>query len=303
MDIRDYKYIVTIAEQKSITRAAAQLFITQSALTKFLQRTERNIGVSLFIKKGNQFFLTEAGQKYVETGRVIMQLDRQLSEQLEKEISLQKKRIRIGYGMGRSTQLLEEVIPAFLKQYPDIQICAKAETSRKQMMELQNGSLDLVIVTNVEQVPGYTYLPVETTQMVVVTEKHSQLAKKAVVKGTSMFPVIQSHDLEQSSLVSMPLTTNSGSLAKELLSSRCITANTVLEVSDIRSLFDAVECGIGSALCMSVPLGKRSLQYLILEDVDPIEQVTNIVYRSDKTMNAAMKYFIHLITKQQEGLI
>ena len=40
MDIRDYEYIVTIAEQKSITRAAAQLFITQSALTKFLQRTE-----------------------------------------------------------------------------------------------------------------------------------------------------------------------------------------------------------------------------------------------------------------------
>lgn len=43
MDIRDYEYIVTIAEQKSITRAAAQLFITQSALTKFLQRTERSL--------------------------------------------------------------------------------------------------------------------------------------------------------------------------------------------------------------------------------------------------------------------
>ena len=85
MDIRDYEYIVTIAEQKSITRAAAQLFITQSALTKFLQRTERSLGVALFLKKGNQFLLTEAGQKYVETGRVIMQLDRQLSNQLESE--------------------------------------------------------------------------------------------------------------------------------------------------------------------------------------------------------------------------
>ena len=62
MDIRDYEYIVTIAEQKSITRAAAQLFITQSALTKFLQRTERSLGVALFLKKGNQFLLTEAGQ-------------------------------------------------------------------------------------------------------------------------------------------------------------------------------------------------------------------------------------------------
>ena len=57
MDIRDYEYIVTIAEQKSITRAAAQLFITQSALTKFLQRTERSLGGSVF--KEGQSILTD----------------------------------------------------------------------------------------------------------------------------------------------------------------------------------------------------------------------------------------------------
>ncbi len=302
MDIRDYKYIVTIAEQKSITRAAAQLFITQSALTKFLQRTERNIGVPLFLRKGNQFLLTEAGQKYVETGRVIMQLDRQLEEQLDAAASIQKKRIRIGYGMGRGNQLIEEVIPAFLEKYPDIQICAKAETSRKQMMELQNGALDLVIVTNVEQVPGYTYLPIEATQMVVVASETSFLVEKANADPQSPFPVIQSQDLEQIPLVAMPLTTNSGSLAKELLTSKGIKPNITLEVSDVRSLFDAVEHGIGAALCMSVPLGTRKLKYLALEDAEPIEQLTNIVYRSDKTMSPAMKYLIYLIRKQQEGL-
>ena len=302
MDIRDYKYIVTIAEQKSITRAAAQLFITQSALTKFLQRTERNIGVPLFLRKGNQFLLTEAGQKYVETGRVIMQLDRQLEEQLDAAASIQKKRIRIGYGMGRGNQLIEEVIPAFLEKYPDIQICAKAETSRKQMMELQNGALDLVIVTNVEQVPGYTYLPIEATQMVVAASETSFLVEKANADPQSPFPVIQSQDLEQIPLVSMPLTTNSGSLAKELLTSKGIKPNIMLEVSDIRSLFDAVEHGIGAGLCMSVPLGTRKLKYLALEDAEPIEQLTNIVYRSDKTMSPAMKYLIYLIRKQQEGL-
>ena len=36
MDIRDYEYIVAIAEQEGITRASEQLFITQSALTRFL---------------------------------------------------------------------------------------------------------------------------------------------------------------------------------------------------------------------------------------------------------------------------
>ena len=54
MDIRDYEYIVTIAEQKSITRAAAQLFITQSALTT--NRTKPR-GSSVF--KEGQSILTD----------------------------------------------------------------------------------------------------------------------------------------------------------------------------------------------------------------------------------------------------
>ena len=302
MDIRDYKYIVTIAEQKSITRAAAQLFITQSALTKFLQRKERNIGVPLFLRKGNQFLLTEAGQKYVETGRVIMQLDRQLSDQLEQEAALQKNRIRLGFGMGRSSQMMEEIIPAFLEKYPEVQIISRSQTGRKQMMELQNGSLDMVLVTNVERVPGYTYLPVETSRLVVVTAAGSELACKAVKREGQAFPVISLPMLEDISMVAMPATTNSGSLTRELLQNRKITPKTVLEVSDIRSLFDAVERGIGSAICMNVPLGKRRLQYLTLEEMEPIEQVTNLVYRSDKNLNGAMKYLIHLITEHGKGL-
>ena len=75
-----------------------------------------------------------------------------------------------------------------------------------------------------------------------------------------------------------------------------------MEVSDIRSLLDAVENEIGVAVCMNVPLGKHKLQYLNLEEVEPIEQVTTLVYRSDKALNEAMRYFIQLLTEQKEDL-
>lgn len=300
MDIRDYEYIVTIAEQKSITRAAAQLFITQSALTKFLQRTERSLGISLFFKKGNQFFLTEAGQHYVDTGRIIMQLDRQLSNRLEQEADLQKHLIRFGYGMGRSSQLFEEIFPQFFCKYPDVQIKTKAETSRKQMMELQSGTLDMALVTNVEYLPGYTYLPVETSRMMAVTACHSSLFSHAEQNEDSIFPSISLKYLDGLPMVSMPVTTNSGKLAKELLRSKGIKPAIVLEVSDVRSLLDAVENGIGTALCMNVPLGKHKLRYLQLADAEPIEQVTTLVYRSDKTLNAASRYLIQLLTAKKE---
>lgn len=46
-------------------------------------------------------------------------------------------------------------------------IYAKGETSRKLMMGLQNNEQDLVLVTNVERLPGYTYLPMGKSQLVV----------------------------------------------------------------------------------------------------------------------------------------
>ena len=107
MNVRDYEYIIAIAEQGSITRAATQLFITQPALTKFLKRTEDSLGLKLFNRNGNQFLLTEAGQRYVETGRIIVQMDRQLTAQLTQELSFQGARIRLGFPMGRGRDIIE----------------------------------------------------------------------------------------------------------------------------------------------------------------------------------------------------
>ena len=160
MDIRDYEYIVAIAEQGSISRAAAQLFITQPALTKFLQRTERELGIDLFLRKGNQFLLTEAGRKYVETGRAIMQLDRTLSQELSEELQNSSRQIRLGFSMGRTNEILEGILPRFYEKYPDIKLSLKADTSRRQILALQNRSLDLAMVTNVERMPGYTHIPI-----------------------------------------------------------------------------------------------------------------------------------------------
>ena len=61
MNIKDYEYIVEIAACKSLTEAANRLCITQSALTKFLQRVEAEVGRPLFGRMGRRFVLTPVG--------------------------------------------------------------------------------------------------------------------------------------------------------------------------------------------------------------------------------------------------
>ena len=62
MNVKDYRYIIEIADQEGISQAAEALCITQSALTKFLQRTEKELGITLFLRKNNRLVLTEAGR-------------------------------------------------------------------------------------------------------------------------------------------------------------------------------------------------------------------------------------------------
>ncbi|MCI8742800.1 MAG: LysR family transcriptional regulator [Lachnospiraceae bacterium] len=300
MDIRDYEYVVAIAEHGSISRAAQQLFITQSALTRFLQRTEKQTGVALFHRRGNQFLLTEAGRQYVDTGRVIMHLDRQLAEKLEEEKRIHKSLIRISYSMGRSDDLIGNIFPRFLERFPDVKIKARGDTSRKSMMALQNGDLDLVLVTNVEKIPGYRYIPVERSCMALAVREDSPLLAMGNRMEGYPFPVIKPELLAGERLISMPGSTNSGNMTREIIEKYGLDVEIRMEFSDVRSLLDAVDGGLGIAMMMTVPVMGRRVRYLSLEGLELPEQTVELVYQSDKVLSRAMEYLVELLTKRVE---
>lgn len=66
MNLKEQQYICTIAECGSITRAAEKLFITQPALSLYVNNIERVLDVKLFDRTDKQFLLTAAGELYVK---------------------------------------------------------------------------------------------------------------------------------------------------------------------------------------------------------------------------------------------
>ena len=74
MDTKQIEYIVMIADQKSITRAAEKLFITQSALSQQLQKLEEELDVSLFIRNKSDWIPTPEGEVYLENAREILRI-------------------------------------------------------------------------------------------------------------------------------------------------------------------------------------------------------------------------------------
>ena len=82
MDFKDLSYVLAIARYQNITKAANSLYVTQPTLTKFLQNLESELGQKLFRKLGHRFVLTYAGERYVEKASEILNLKKELDQEM-----------------------------------------------------------------------------------------------------------------------------------------------------------------------------------------------------------------------------
>ena len=76
-------YIIAIVEEQNITRAAKRLYITQPALTKYINKLEEEYGICLFDRKNSPVTLTEAGKLFLEEKTRIEVAEQNLRHRLE----------------------------------------------------------------------------------------------------------------------------------------------------------------------------------------------------------------------------
>ena len=132
-------------EAGGLTRAAEALYISQPALSKYLSRLERNLGVALFDHSSSPLKLSYAGRRYYEYVKRIQAMDRQLHHELTSIRSDESGEIRVGIAQWRGSMLLPVLIPAFQKKYPHISI--EVEEGRAMQIEtaLLQGRVDLCL--------------------------------------------------------------------------------------------------------------------------------------------------------------
>lgn len=75
MDVTQLQYIIKIAEENNITKAAEKLFMSQSALNQQLLKLEKELGTQLFHRSRANWGLTDAGRIYVEGAKAVLQID------------------------------------------------------------------------------------------------------------------------------------------------------------------------------------------------------------------------------------
>ena len=131
MNWNQLQYVITIAEEKSITKAAQKLYIPQPSLSLSIQALEKETGTPLFERNRGEMKLTYAGALFYEWAVSTLHSHTQLEWKLGDIVSGSRTLIRLGLSPHRSERLLAPVLERFYSMYEncDIQIIEQRPTS------------------------------------------------------------------------------------------------------------------------------------------------------------------------------
>lgn len=142
----NYEYFLKIVEEKSISKAAAKLFITQPALSKYIRRLESSLGFDLIDHKSPVFRLTYVGGQYLKYASSIARIEKQFENELSELQSDKSGRIFVGMSQWRSSFILPKVLPIISKQYPHMDISITEKKASELINDVTSGNLDFAIL-------------------------------------------------------------------------------------------------------------------------------------------------------------
>jgi DNA-binding transcriptional LysR family regulator len=136
MDVKEYKYILTVVKCGGISEAAQQLNISQPALSSYIKNLEYRTGITFFHKSEGVLHITSAGKVYLDYAQKIVDLDERLTRELEAINNLDSGEVTIGITATRGTLYLPRILPGLKEKYPGITIKINECNSALQMEEL-----------------------------------------------------------------------------------------------------------------------------------------------------------------------
>lgn len=167
MDFRQLQYVLKVAECGSITKAAAELYITHPSLSNYISKVEKELGVVLFDRSVSPIQLSLAGEEYVKDAKRILQIQEQMQKKLHDISSVARKRIRLGISYERGMIMLPYLLPSFKEMFPQTEIQITAGGHSKLVTCLEEGKLDMVIFPMLYQDNTKNYYPIYQEELLL----------------------------------------------------------------------------------------------------------------------------------------
>lgn len=142
-----YKMFYQVVQTGSFTKAAEELYISQSAVTQAIKKLEDQLDGTLFVRSKTGVVLTEAGRElYDYIAQSLETIDNAGRIFIEHK-NLERGTVRIACGSTLAKLILDDAIIEFAQDYPNVNISIKNDITSRSIEKIANGKVDMAIIT------------------------------------------------------------------------------------------------------------------------------------------------------------
>lgn len=139
------KYVYEVYREKSFSKAAQNLYISQPSLSARIKKVEERVGFPLFDRSTSPLQLTEIGEVYMQAAEEIFQIEQRVENYINNLSTLKTGSLSLGASNLFAAYVLPPLITNFKQKFPDVRIqVTEGNTTQLESM-LSNNSLDFVI--------------------------------------------------------------------------------------------------------------------------------------------------------------
>lgn len=198
MTLQELRYIITVADCQNITRASELLFISQSALSKYIKNLEHQLNIKLFSYQDKKIVPTAAGTRYIDAARSMLDIYEQMMQDITAPDCFLKGSLHLGVSIYGGAYILPRVLPRFRELFPHVTVILHEEHSNILEKMLQYGELDLCILRQADSLPDIEFCPLLENKILFAVGHDHPMADCAVHIPDSQYPFIDirhfSHD-------------------------------------------------------------------------------------------------------------
>lgn len=249
MNLTDLFYFTVLAREKSFTKAARQLHITQQSLSAHVAAVEKELGCPLVIRH-IPLELTYGGQVFLRYARQMEQIYGNLLREFGDITANQQGVLRIGVAFTRGRVVLPSIIAAFQKQYPKVEVQLVERPNKELQEDVLRGRTDLAIGYFTEETEELEYKPFyEEEVALALPEKLSQRAGLSLKELSTRTAAGRLEDLAEVPFILGSQDDIAGSLGRKLLHQADFKPYVTVRSYNVETMLTLCSQGVGACFC------------------------------------------------------
>lgn len=287
-NLSSYRIFYAVANNKNISRAAKELYISQPAISKSIQKLEESLGVKLFERSSRGVTLTPEGELLYTHVKSAFETLTIGEDRLRRFTALGMGNLTIGASSTLCKYILLPYLKDFIKEYPHINISIACHSTNQTLKLLEEGKLDIGLIGKPENPKNIDFYSLQKIEDIFVAT-HDYL-HNLQIRGVN-----RQHILQNSTLMLLDKENITRQYIDSYFQENHILLHDIIEVSNMDLLIEMAKISLGVG-CVIRDFVKTELQTGDLVEI-PLKQPIHkreIGFAYNKTMkiSKSLQHFI-----------